>query len=239
MSQGWSIVYYVFAFLKGMLLFTVILLIGSGYSLMKGYLNDKEKTIIACVLVLQVLDNVAMVVLEETAPGSQLWLTWRDILHLVDIICCCAVLFPIVWSIRHLKQAAETDGKMHVNVQKLQLFRQFYIMVVCYIYFTRIIVYLVAATIPFNLQWIGTFFAELAALIFYVVTGYFFRPAVDNPYLAVHSDESEGQLEYGLRIEDDTDDTSSFGVGPTGTSSKSVGKKAASQAQVLEMARIA
>jgi G protein-coupled receptor 107 len=42
-SEGWSIVYYVFAFLKGVMLFTVILLIGSGWSLMKAYLNDREK----------------------------------------------------------------------------------------------------------------------------------------------------------------------------------------------------
>jgi uncharacterized membrane protein len=62
-----------------------------------------------------------MVILEETAPGSQGWLTWRDVLHLVDIICCCAILFPIVWSIRHLRQAAEADGKAHNNLQKLQV----------------------------------------------------------------------------------------------------------------------
>lgn len=96
-------VYYVFAFLKGIMLFTVILLIGSGWSLMKSYLNDQEKRIIWIVLTLQVLDNIAMIVLEESAPGSQGWLTWRDILHLVDIVCCCAILLPIVWSIRHLR----------------------------------------------------------------------------------------------------------------------------------------
>lgn len=102
-SELWSVVYYVFAFLKGVMLFTVILLIGSGWSLMKSYLNDKEKRIVWVVLVLQVLDNIAMIVLEESAPGSQGWLTWRDILHLVDIVCCCAILLPIVWSIRHLR----------------------------------------------------------------------------------------------------------------------------------------
>jgi hypothetical protein len=102
-SEMWSAVYYVFAFLKGIMLFTVILLIGSGWSLMKSYLNDQEKRIVWIVLVLQVLDNIAMIVLEESAPGSQGWLTWRDILHLVDIVCCCAILLPIVWSIRHLR----------------------------------------------------------------------------------------------------------------------------------------
>ena len=130
-----------------------------------------------------------MVVIEETAPGSQGWLTWRDILHLVDIICCCAILFPIIWSIRHLRQAAEADGKAHHNLQKLQLFRQFYIMVVCYIYFTRIIVFLLAATIPFYLLWMVALFTELATLLFYVVTGLKFKPAVDNPYLPVRVDE--------------------------------------------------
>jgi hypothetical protein len=73
----------------------VILLIGTGWSLLKPFLNDREKKIIAVVLVLQVcvsergcegealaqcrrqvLDNVALVVLEEMAPGSQEWYTW-------------------------------------------------------------------------------------------------------------------------------------------------------------------
>ena len=76
------------------------------------------------------LDNVALVIFEETAPGSRAWLTWRDVLHLVDIICCCAILFPIVWSIRHLKDAAGADGKAADTLGKLTLFRQFYVMVV-------------------------------------------------------------------------------------------------------------
>ena len=67
----WSLVYLFFAFVKGVMLFVVIMLIGSGWSLMKSYLNEKEKKIVFFVLVLQVLDNVAMVVLAETSPGSQ------------------------------------------------------------------------------------------------------------------------------------------------------------------------
>lgn len=196
-SELWSIVYYFFACLKGVMLFTVILLIGSGWSLMKSYLNDKEKKTILFVLMLQVLDNIAMVVIEETAPGSQGWLTWRDLLHLIDIVCCCAILMPIVWSIRHLRQAAEVDGKAHNSLMKLQLFRQFYVMVVMYIYFTRIVVYLITATIPFYLLWLGPLAEETAALMFYVITGYKFRPAVDNPYIPVRTEMLEAQ-EYGL-----------------------------------------
>ena len=69
-SEMWSILYYIFTFFKGIILFVVILLIGSGYNLMKT-LNENEKKIIWIVLVLQVIDNIAMIVIEETAPGSQ------------------------------------------------------------------------------------------------------------------------------------------------------------------------
>jgi hypothetical protein len=198
-SEGWSIAYFVFTSLRGFMLFTVILLIGSGWSLMKPYINEHEKKIMFFVLALQVVDNVALVVLEETAPGSQRWLSWWDLLHLVDFVCCAAVLVPIVWSIRHLNQAAAADGKMQLNVARLQRFRQFYILVVCYIYFTRIIVSLLAATMPFYLLWISPLFTELATLIFYVATGYKFRPAADNPYLQVSTSDEDNDVELASR----------------------------------------
>lgn len=195
-SEVWSIVVFTFAFLKGIMLFAVILLIGTGWTLMKPYLNTKEKHIIFVVLTLQVLNNVAMVVLEETAPGSQGWLTWRDVLHLVDIICCCAVLFPIVWSIRHLKDAAGADGKASTMLNKLKMFRQFYIVVITYIYFTRIIVFLVAATMPFKLLWLRFIFSEMGTLAFFVWTGVKFRPMTENPYLKVDTEDT--LEEFGL-----------------------------------------
>ena len=52
----------------------------------------------------QVINNVAQIVLEETAPGSLVWLKWRNVLHVVDIVCCCSILMPIMWSIKHLRQ---------------------------------------------------------------------------------------------------------------------------------------
>lgn len=55
----------------------------------------------------QVVNNVAQIVLEETAPGSTVWLKWRNVLHVVDIVCCCSILVPIMWSIRHLRQVGD------------------------------------------------------------------------------------------------------------------------------------
>ena len=70
-------------------------------------------------------------------------------------------------------------------------------MVIVYIYFTRIVVFLLAATIPFYLLWLSEMFTELATLLFFVVTGFKFRPAVDNPYLPVRTENAESG-EYGL-----------------------------------------
>ena len=122
-------------------------------------------------------------------------------LHLVDIVCCCAILFPIVWSIRHLRQAATADGKAGQILLKLTLFRQFYIMVVSYIYFTRIIVFLLAATMPYNWMWLRFACTEMATLAFYLITGFKFMPADENPYLPVRKDDvdtDENSIEYGL-----------------------------------------
>ena len=59
------------------------MLVGTGWSLLKPYLNIREKKILLAVLPLQVIDNIALVVMEEMSPGSIAWLSWRDVLHLV------------------------------------------------------------------------------------------------------------------------------------------------------------
>ena len=50
------------------------------------------------------------------------------------------------------QEASQTDGKAAISLEKLKLFRHFYIMVVCYVYFTRIIVYLLRITVPFQVH---------------------------------------------------------------------------------------
>ncbi len=99
------------------------------FPLQKPFLGDKEKRILMVVVPLQVFANIAIIITDEESPSIKDWFTWRDMFHLVDIICCCAILFPIVWSIKHLREASHTDGKAARNLEKLTLFRQFYVMV--------------------------------------------------------------------------------------------------------------
>lgn len=190
-SHGWNVVYYFFSFVKGMLFFAVIVLIGTGWSYLKPFMTERDKHIMLAILVVQGMVNLTLVVVDETSQGSKEWLTWRDMFHLLDMMCCCLILLPIVWSIRHLQESAEADGKAARNMERLKRFRKFYLMVVLFIYFTRIIVFLLTATLPFELVWLGTVFNEVAVLAFYATTGYLFRPQDTNPYLALNSQDRE------------------------------------------------
>lgn len=195
--ETWAILYYITHLLKGGLLFFTIVLIGSGWAFIKHILTSREKKIFMIVLPLQVLDNVAYIIVEESEQGMAGRNMWRELFILIDLICCGAILLPVVWSIRHLQEASSTDGKAAVSLEKLKLFRQFYVMVVCYIYFTRIIVYLLRITVPFQYAWLDEMFKEMATFVFFVMTGYKFRPASNNPYFAVSTDEDMDEILVG------------------------------------------
>ncbi|XP_026215043.1 protein GPR108 isoform X2 [Anabas testudineus] len=193
--EGWAVMYYITHLLKGALLFITLALIGTGWAFVKYILSDKEKKIFMIVIPLQVLANVAYIIIESTEEGSSEYNLWKEILFLVDLICCGAILFPVVWSIRHLQEASSTDGKAAMNLEKLKLFRHYYVMIVCYIYFTRIIAILLKVTMPFQWQWCYEFLVEVSTLIFFVMTGYKFRPASNNPYLQLPQDEEDVEMD--------------------------------------------
>ncbi|CAK9169300.1 unnamed protein product [Ilex paraguariensis] len=201
-AHGWDVLFYIFSFFKGITLFTLIVLIGTGWSFLKPYLQDKEKKVLMIVIPLQVIANIAQVVIDETGPYGQDWVTWKQVFLLVDVVCCCAVLFPIVWSIKNLREAARTDGKAAVNLMKLTLFRQYYIVVICYIYFTRVVVYALETITSYRYLWTSVVAGELATLAFYVFTGYRFKPEAHNPYFVIDDEEEEAAAEQ-LKLEDE------------------------------------
>ncbi|XVF42375.1 hypothetical protein PTKIN_Ptkin01aG0357100 [Pterospermum kingtungense] len=187
--HGWDVAFYVFGFFKGIMLFTVIILIGTGSSFLKPYLQEREKQVLMTVIPLQVLENIAYVVINETGPATRDWMTWNQLFLLIDISCCCVVFFPIIWSIRSLREASKRDGKAAKNLEKLTLFKQFYIVVIGYLYFTRILVSAVGAFLNYRLEWLITVLEEGASLVFYAFIFYNFQPMEKNPYFLINDEE--------------------------------------------------
>jgi hypothetical protein len=198
-SRGWTAAYYVFTVCRSMLMFSVIALVGMGWSFLKPFLHQREKNLLMAVIPLQVLANIAAVVIGEEGPADQGWFAWQNMFIVIDIMCCCAVLVPIVWSIKHLRDTSDSSEKKARNLEKLLLFRHFYVMTVAYIYFTRIIVYLLKSTVEYELRWTAAFFNELATLAYYVATGYMFRPEEENMYFSLKHDEDEDGVEMSDR----------------------------------------
>ncbi len=162
----WAILYYITYVLRGLLLIISILVVGTGFTFIKHVLSENERRIFVIVIPLQVkivvfvysktkfnlfsivvqnfkvLAVTAYIFLEEKEEGDSVYVTWRQLFFLLDLICCLAIIFPVAWSIKHLEAATKTDGKMITNLKKLRIFKHFYIMIICYVYFTRIIGFL-------------------------------------------------------------------------------------------------
>jgi len=195
MSGGWDYTFYFFQTLKGVFLFGVIVLLGTGWSTLKPFLSDRDRKVLIAVLPLQICANVALAVIEEQSEGIKLWARWRDALRLFDVACCCAVLLPVVWSIRSMRDGASTSRAAARSLARLKQFRTFYISAVAFIYFTRIVVEFFVEYLPFQRTWLGACSYEVAALLFYVFVGHQFQPSKESTIRAAIAGEDEEAAE--------------------------------------------
>jgi len=70
----------------------------AGDSLFWNCLPDREKKVLMIVIPLQVLANLASVVIGETGPFIKYWVTWNQVFLLVDII-CSVLLFSLLFDL--------------------------------------------------------------------------------------------------------------------------------------------
>lgn len=183
-AELWSFVYYFLNFIKGIFLFTVILLLGSGWSFFQPVLGKKQSRVIVVVFLLQIMNHISLAILTHETMGELWYNRWSNILHILDIISCGAILIPIVWQVQSLEETLDEQANNDVHTEKvdiqskLTLLRSFYILVVAYIYYTRIVVYIVASTLTYKYTWIKDLIMELGTLLFYVSVGMKFAPHV-------------------------------------------------------------
>lgn len=202
-AHGWNIVFYIFQFISVVLLFTVIVLIGNGWSFLKPKLHGKEKTLLMIVVPLQVLANIASIVIGVTGPYTQDWVLWNQIFLLADVSCCCAIIFAMVRSMCCLRETSNTDGKAAKNLAKLPVFRKFFVLVIVYLLFMRIFVVALKVNVDYKYQWVSNAAEEIASLAFCSLMFYMFRPMERNEYIDVDDEEETAERslkeqEFGL-----------------------------------------
>lgn len=189
--KGWNIAFYIFQTIRALILFIVVLLIGSGWQMIKSYFSDSDRYLFFIVVPLQFAANVGLTVCSE----NDLHNFWLYFFHLLDIICCMLVLLPIIRNIESLQGKSDKDGKYRSLVSKLERFSYFYIILIAYIYITRVVGILLLSFLPTTLAWVSDCVVELATLVFYVMSGYEFSPARDNTLF--HSIDDSNDHEHG------------------------------------------
>ncbi|ORZ19879.1 lung seven transmembrane receptor-domain-containing protein [Absidia repens] len=198
LSEGWSIGFYVFASIKGLLSILIIILLASGWMFIKPFLSSRDKSVISIVVPLQILANVASAIGGEAAIGSADWPFWNMIFPIIDLVACGIILWTILQTRKNLGAGSSADGKETDVLEKYKLWSSFYVVTLIYIYITRIIVQLLQATLPFQyVTWFGEAVNEFATLSFYIFIGLKFRPYANNPYMQVSTDLDDEEENFG------------------------------------------
>lgn len=64
-AHGWEIAYGIFSGARAVMLFVIIALIGTGWAFLKPFLSDNDKKIFLVVIPLQIIANIALLVIED------------------------------------------------------------------------------------------------------------------------------------------------------------------------------
>jgi hypothetical protein len=104
--------------------------------------------------------------------------TWNQIFLSVDAAYYHAVLFLVVWSMHSLRESFKTYVKEARTLAKLTLFRQFYVVMIGYLYFTRTIVYAHRTITNYKYRWVSVVAEEVSTMAFYMFMFYMFRPSI-------------------------------------------------------------
>ncbi|XP_040377108.1 protein CANDIDATE G-PROTEIN COUPLED RECEPTOR 7-like [Oryza brachyantha] len=184
-AQGWNVPCFALRLVKGAMLFPAVALIGAGWSLPEPFVPDRALNVLTAVAPLQVAMAIATT-LAGDAPafvaGGVAW-TWSHAFVLAQLACCVAVLMPMGRAIEALRKEADTDDKAARRLGKLALFRQLYLAVVVYLYYTRMAVIILKLLVGTSSghRWASVAVEEAAAIAFYTFMFCKFSPAEDIP----------------------------------------------------------
>ncbi|XP_058215774.1 protein CANDIDATE G-PROTEIN COUPLED RECEPTOR 7-like [Rhododendron vialii] len=190
--HGWDLWFYLSQCLRALLLLTVIMLIGVGWTILKPTLHANDKKILAVGVTIQVFASIAHVYTYEIGPSNSNYLYLSLALLLVDLVGFMIVFVPTASSIQTLKQAAKTDGTAARDLGKMRLLGNFNICVLLFWQLKWIALPYVAmiSNEDCGFDWLTVTIEETVALGFYIGMFYLFRPREQNEYFVVEDEET-------------------------------------------------
>lgn len=213
-ANAWTRAWHAARGAARVLLYAVVVLAGSGWARARARLRARTRAVLAAVLVLQALAQTALAVLDRSALLAP---AVAAALGAADVLCSAAVLLPVAGSVRALRRAAATDGKAAPALRALRTFRAYYAALVAFLYARTVLLWLLRLAAECAAAWLPAALDALLGLAFLAFLAWRFRPAPDNPHMALLEDDDDGagDAEVSLDAASDTSTT------PTGSSDSS------------------
>lgn len=228
-ANAWTAAWHVARGAARVLLYVVVVLVGSGWTRARTRLPARTKTVLAAVFVLQALAQTALAV--HGARGAALPVT-ALVLGAADVLCSAAVLLPVAWSVRALRAAAATDGKAAHALRLLHTFRAYYAALVAFLYARTVLLWLLRAAAECAFAWVPAALDALLGLAFLAFLAWRFRPAPDNPYMRLLSEDDDEEEDDAGDVSFDASSTTSSSDTSTTSSSSVIGFPAVLTASV-------
>ncbi|CAH8321877.1 unnamed protein product [Eruca vesicaria subsp. sativa] len=193
--HGWNISFHVFQVIGNVMLFMVIVLVGTGWSFVKPMLQKKEKKLLMMIIPFEVISTNALIVIGGTGPYVHNWLLWTYVFLFVEIAFWVAMRCVIdlwMFCVRKISRKAVTSP----------CFGNFYSLLFVYLRLTRVGVRALKKIVGYKYQWVSNA-AEIVSLAFYALMWYYmFRPMERNGYFDVEKEEEE-ELLQNFALEED------------------------------------
>ncbi|KAL4585559.1 hypothetical protein LXL04_010182 [Taraxacum kok-saghyz] len=162
-SDGLDVVFRISSVMRGVLFFTVIMLVGTGWGFWKPVLEGDEKLVLIIVILLQLSGNVDPILPWEAALPYN-----ADGMSFADLICCFVIFISIGKTHIWLGEIRETNLNAHRNFAKLWVLMS---MIFIYVAFGK-----AALAERLITRWANYVGQETGLLVFCIMLFYIFRP---------------------------------------------------------------
>ncbi|PIN04179.1 hypothetical protein CDL12_23289 [Handroanthus impetiginosus] len=187
--HGWNIVWLAIYFVRNMLFITVIMLLGTGWSLFKPSLQELQKCTMSMGIFLQVLASLCFIVIRRVGPSDKNYSYWIIAYYALDFLGCIMMMLPVRKSIENLGDNSIIEGKEARRLVYMRVYGNFASAIYAYVGFTRLGMF-VLRTITSYKFWCLTIALELTIeLLFYIVVYLMFWPNERYDYAVVEDRE--------------------------------------------------
>lgn len=196
-GDAWELWFYTFSLLKGLSLYTLMLLIASGWKFLKPCLLKREKIVLVAVIGLQCAGNAALVVGHKRAGYYGFDILGELLVSAFNMLSTLAAIVSIKWSINFLL-ASHTHRRDSFVLKNLKFFRDYMSMSVNFLFLSQTAAFFLELLLSLDKLWIVIASVEGLTVLFYVYTARNFIPQPQELHLLDEEAEAAAREELAL-----------------------------------------